>query len=167
MEGIIDILEIFDIFGLVLYSTIGLIIAAHFRYLRLNIDNHLHSILFHVNRSSNRITKDNDNSNFSFRLKKWRRTYTVLLDTLNLFQICFDQILFFWTVFIFIAFINNTFVLVNMVTCPGTSINLKGILNTVVYLTKNAINLLVLSIIPVIIHREVRTPIMYKYFFMV
>lgn len=150
LETLTLLTEIYDVLGLVLYLTIGLLIATHFRYLRFNIENYSYSIICDANRHSalSDMTKINDKSNFLLRLKKWRHTYTKLLHIVHLFQICFDSTLFIWIVYIFISFINNSFYLVNRPTH-------FGVLNLVVYIIRIVVDIHVLTLVPIIIHREV------------
>lgn len=150
MQKISILFEIIPILGLTLYFIIGMLIAASFRNLRLEIEHYLAT-----NAATNGVTTNINvvRPKFEFRFKKWRRAYFNLCDTVHLFQICFDSILLIWVVNIFITFINITFSLVSIVSRFGP--DLEQVTLLVVFFIRTVLNLFVLTIVPVVIHKEV------------
>lgn len=149
------LLEISDILGLVLYLTIGLLIAAQFRQLHLEIEHYFRITFVNWPASINSKSMNKNNLlNFSFRLRKWHATYNKLFDIVHQFQNCFDTLLLFWIVFLFITFINYTFYLVDAVSFSLADI--EQVFQLLVYVGKHTINLLVLTAVPMVIQKQVR-----------
>lgn len=148
-------LEIIAVIGLVSYFTIGLLIAAHFRYLRFDMENYL-EVICGANWpiKIDEVLKRESPKLLYHLLKKWRRTYSKLTDIIHQFQICFDSILLIWIVYIFISFISNTFYFVVVFTRFGTEVELTS--DLAIFSIRNGLNLFALTTIPAIIHHEVR-----------
>ena len=129
--------HIFAFAGVVMFATMCWIISIHFRQLG-------HHIQLAVQQSH----KMPENL-----LKRWKDDYYILLESISLVQNCFGPVLFVWITFVFVTFISNSFFLVDAIGRSGFNGDQTWLY--LFFLTRSSVNLLILSIFPVILQKEV------------
>ena len=150
-----ELLEMYAAIGLALFLTVGMLLATHFRRLRLEIEEYLQLVCYNAAFNFEMSERSNGSSTFILRLKKWRSTYNKLYETVHQFQICFGPILLIWISFFFTSFINNSFFVVDAFVRYRSDGFDQIYWNLIFYFIRNTSNLFIAITVPVIIHQEV------------
>lgn len=146
-ESLLIMFEVYISIGLVLFYTFGSLIAAHFQNLRSEIE------CYAVNTYDTHWPQIRIESSVDDRLKQWKLTYSKLFEIVHHFQRCFEPVLLVWIVFASISFINISFYLLYYVSFISQDV--KGIWAFILFLTRNAFNILIVTAVPVNIHAKV------------